>query len=205
MAKKVTDKGPRSTRSSKKSKLGRVKSSKNKARRRPSGQTTAHRRTSSRKISRTSSRKPPLKKQDMLIRRSSGRKEKFDTDRLAQTVGRSGVPYLMARDIAKTATRKIKSHVKRKQAKNMRNPPKMKSTVRSKPIIVKANEVRNIVSHELRVRNRPDIATSYNGSPPEHSDLETKPNLNDKEPVLDIVAANMNKVLHDPSKQKGSA
>jgi hypothetical protein len=70
---------------------------------------------------------------------------------------------------------------------------------------VKADEIRNIVSHELRVRNRPDIATSYTGSPPEHSDLETKPNLNDKEPVLDIVAANMNKVLHDRSKQKGSA
>lgn len=32
-----------------------------------------------------------------------------------------------------------------------------------------------------------------------------KPSLNDKEPVLDIVAANMNKVLHDPSKRKGSA
>jgi len=36
-------------------------------------------------------------------------------------------------------------------------------------------------------------------------DLQSKPSLNDKEPVLDIVAANMNKVLHDPSKAKGSA
>src|SRR6266498_1160856 len=49
----------------------------------------------------------PVKK-EIIVRRSSGRKEKFDTNRLAQTVSRSGVPYLMARDIAKTTTKKIK-------------------------------------------------------------------------------------------------
>ena len=45
------------------------------------------------------------------FRRSSGRIEKFDTNRLAQTVSRSGVPFLMARDIAKKATKKIKSQI----------------------------------------------------------------------------------------------
>jgi hypothetical protein len=39
--------------------------------------------------------------QEIVIKRSSGRKEKFDTNRMAQTVGRSGVPFLMARDVAK--------------------------------------------------------------------------------------------------------
>jgi hypothetical protein len=170
---------------------------------------TVDKRTRRKKISRTPknlvSSKVPIKKQDILIRRSSGRKEKFDTDRLAQTVGRSGVPYMMARDIAKTASRKINSQIKRKGSKNRQNLSKTKSTVRSKPIVLKADQIRNIVSDELRVRNRPDIATSYSGHAPDHSNLETKPSLNDREPVLDIVAANKNKILYDPSKQKGSA
>jgi len=59
--------------------------------------------------------------------------------------------------------------------------------------------------NELQDRNRPDIASSYIGYSPEHHDLQAKPTLDDKEPVLDIVAANMNKVLHDRSKRKGSA
>jgi len=45
--------------------------------------------------------KPLKKEQQIVIRRSSGRKEKFDADRMAQTVGRSGIPFLMARDVAK--------------------------------------------------------------------------------------------------------
>ena len=48
-----------------------------------------------------SKRKPLKKEQQIVIRRSSGRKEKFDADRMAQTVGRSGIPFLMARDVAK--------------------------------------------------------------------------------------------------------
>ena len=55
-------------------------------------------------------RKTALKK-DIVVKRSSGRVEKFDTNRLAQTVSRSGVPFLMARDIAKKATKKIKSQI----------------------------------------------------------------------------------------------
>ena len=58
--------------------------------------------------------------------------------------------------------------------------------------------------NELQNRNRPDMASSYTRHPPEHRDLQSKPNLNDKEPVLDIVAANMNKVIHDPSKARES-
>jgi hypothetical protein len=47
--------------------------------------------------------------------------------------------------------------------------------------------------------------TSHHHNTLDILDLQSKPSLNDKEPVLDIVAANMNKVLHDPSKAKGSA
>ena len=56
-------------------------------------------------------RKTALKK-EIVVKRSSGRVEKFDTNRLAQTVSRSGVPFLMARDIAKKATKKIKSQIR---------------------------------------------------------------------------------------------
>ena len=55
-------------------------------------------------------RKTTLKK-EIVVKRSSGRVEKFDTNRLAQTVSRSGVPFLMARDIAKKTTKKIKSQI----------------------------------------------------------------------------------------------
>jgi len=43
------------------------------------------------------------------VRRSSGRKEKFDVDRMAKTTGRSGVPFLMAREVAKSVSKQIKS------------------------------------------------------------------------------------------------
>ena len=157
-------------------------------------------------------RKTALKK-EIVVKRSSGRVEKFDTNRLAQTVGRSGVPFLMARDIAKKATKKIKSQIRspvrednhtNKKAGKRTTSRGRKSSPKAKPVVVMASQVRNLVANELQDRNRPEIASSYTGHPPEHRDLQGKLNLNDKEPVLDIVAANMNKVLHDPSKSKGS-
>jgi hypothetical protein len=45
---------------------------------------------------------------EIVIKRSSGRKEKFDTNRMAQIVSRSGVPFVMARDEAKKVSTKIK-------------------------------------------------------------------------------------------------
>jgi hypothetical protein len=153
-------------------------------------------------------------KKEIMVKRSSGRLEKFDTNRLAQTVSRSGVPFLMARDIAKKATKKIKLQIRSPKGVDKRMNKKTgrktisrrrKSSSKPKPVVVMASQVRNLVGNELRDRNKPEIASSYTGIPPEHRDLQSKPNLNDKEPVLDIVAANMNKVLHDPSKSKGSA
>ena len=44
-------------------------------------------------------------------RKIQWKSRKFDTNRLAQTVSRSDVPFLMARDIAKKATKKIKSQI----------------------------------------------------------------------------------------------
>ena len=175
---------------------------------------TGARRPKKLKIKRqTSQRHKPTLKKEILVKKSSGRVEKFDTNRLAQTVSRSGVPFLMARDIAKKATKKIKSQIKSPVKEDNRVNKKTgrrtisrgrKSSPKSKPSVVTASQVRNLVAKELQDRNRPEIASWYTGHPPEQRDL-SKPNLNDKEPVLDIVAANMNKVLHDPSKSKGSA
>ncbi len=64
------------------------------------------------------------------VRRSSGRKEKFDTNRMAQTVGRSGVPFLMARDVAKKVSGKIKQEARNQQSKgkdsNKSDPPQLR-------------------------------------------------------------------------------
>ena len=63
------------------------------------------------------------------IKRSSGHKERFDTNRMAQTVGRSGVPFLMARDVAKKVSNKIKNEVyTQRQTKGRRSGNKSKHT-----------------------------------------------------------------------------
>ena len=150
------------------------------------------------------------KKNKMKVKRNLN----VDTNRLAQTVSRSGVPFLMARDIAKKATKKIKSQITSPvREDNHMNKKTGKRTVfrgqklspKPEPVVVTASQVRNLVVNELQDRNRPVIASSYTGHPPEYRDLQGKPNLDEKEPILDIVAAKKNKVLHDPSKAKGSA
>lgn len=142
-------------------------------------------------------------KREILVQRSSGRQERFNPDKLAQTVSRSGVPYLMARDIAKKTTKKIKSRAIA-NASNRSSKSNAKATTR-KRVVVTASQMRNLVAGELRQRNRPDIASSYTGKPPEHLELQIKPSINDKEPILDNVAANRTRILFDPSKQKGSS
>src|SRR6266508_3862083 len=72
------------------------------------------------------------------IRRSSGRKEKFDLDRMTQTTSRSGVPFMMARDISKNVSKKISS-----EAKDSKKEEKT----------VTAGRVRKMIAEELRNRN----------------------------------------------------
>ena len=136
------------------------------------------------------------------IKRSSGHKERFDTNRMAQTVGRSGVPFLMARDVAKKVSNKIKNEVyTQRQIKGRRSSNKSKRT-QQKEKTVTASRIRNLVSNELRDRNRSDIAASYSGQTPENT-LPQK-DLKDKEPTIaDTTAANRNRVLHDQSKRGG--
>jgi hypothetical protein len=139
--------------------------------------------------------KPLKKEQHIVIRRSSGRKEKFDTNRMAQTVSRSGVPFLMARDVAKKVSNKLKQESYTPQTKNNKKPTQPKEKT------VTASRVRKLIANELRDRNRSDIAASYSGQVPENT-LQQQ-SLKDKQPVADNVAVNKNRVLHDTSKRGG--
>ena len=86
---------------------------------------------------------------EITIRRSSGRKEKFDKERLASTTSRSGVPFLMARDIAKNVTKQIRIESRGRIRKT-----------------ITGGRIRKIVGEELRNRN-PGIASSYDGGSPQ--------------------------------------
>jgi hypothetical protein len=162
------------------------------------GRTT---KTRQRLVSKTKPSKMNQQQQQIAIKRSSGRKEKFDTDRMAQTVGRSGVPFLMARDVAKKVSNKIKRETYTQQQTKERSSSANKSKPRQlKEKTVTASRIRNLVSNELRDRNRGDIAASYSGQTPENTLPE---NLRDKQPTTANTAANRNRVLHDESKRGG--
>jgi hypothetical protein len=81
---------------------------------------------------------------------------------------------------------------------------KITSKKEPKKVIVTADQIKNLVKNELKDRNEQD-----------HSPFSDKTNttnvgeqsfteitLNDREPVMDQVAANKNKVLFDRSKGK---
>jgi hypothetical protein len=143
---------------------------------------------------------------DIIIERSTGRKEKFDTNRLAQTSSRSGIPFVMAKDIAEKTTEKIqnsindiKSNVKSIDESDQSNQGagSMKS---EDDIIVTAGQVKNLVAKELQTRNRPEVASSIIGEPTNANSISRKPTINEKEPIQDNVAANKNRLRFDRSK-----
>ena len=155
-------------------------------------------------------------RKDILLRRSSGREEKFNTDRLTQTVSRSGVSFPVARDVAKSITRKIGRSIqntstrvtKKKQQQSSPNSTKQKLKISSKKqpkkVIVTADQIKNLVKNELKDRNEQDhspFSDKANISNLSEESL-TEITLNDREPVMDQVAANKNKVLFDRSKGK---
>lgn len=141
-------------------------------------------------------RKP---KQQVSIKRSSGRKEKFDTNPMAQTVSRSGVPFIMAHDITKKVSNKIMSEADTQIPRTKgRNSNKPRST-RPKEKTVTGSKIRNLVSKELRYRNRSDIAASYSGQTPENTLLEKNPRL--KQSRAADNAANRKRLVYDESKR----
>jgi hypothetical protein len=143
---------------------------------------------------------------DIIIERSTGRKEKFDTNRLAQTSSRSGIPFVMAKDIAEKTTEKIqnsindiKSNVKSIDESDQSNQ-RAGSMKSEDDIVVTAGQVKNLVAKELQTRNRPEVASSIIGEPTNANSISRKPTINEKEPIQDNVAANKNRLRFDRSK-----
>src|ERR687890_1973242 len=145
----------------------------------------------------------------IVIRRSSGRREKFSTDRMTQTVSRSGVPFMMARDISKRVTKKIKSasSASPQQSRLKNRIEKQKQKKKSpREKVISAGKVRQLVADELIDRNRADISKSYSGNPPENT---TKPGYDSpvgKQQGIDKSSVNTqhsrrNEVIHDQSKR----
>ena len=172
----------------------------------------------SKKTTTTSTTKSNLtkSKKDIVVKRSSGRKEKFDTNRLAQTVSRSGVSFPVARDVAKSVTKKIKKSIQNNSTRTIKKQkPQQQSSVATtkqklnnaskkeqETVIVTADKIKNLVKDELKDRNQQDHSPSSSDSTFVDEDPSMKITLDDREPVIDNVAANKNKILFDPSKQK---
>ena len=127
------------------------------------------------------------KPKSLTIRRTSGRKEKFDKEKMVQTVSRSGTPYPMARDVAKTVSRKV-----------ARNSEKLGKRS-GEEIEIDGHAVRKMVMKELKDRNRPDISSSLGGETPENTRQGRHDMMDKNEPVPDSVAANRTKLLFDNS------
>ncbi|WP_415281407.1 hypothetical protein [Candidatus Nitrososphaera sp. FF02] len=114
------------------------------------------------------------------LRRSSGRTEPYDMERMAKTISRSGTPFVMARDITKTVSKKIAEDI-----------PKSRR--------VHAGRVRRMVAEEMASRNRPDIAQSYRGERPENTRQERHGFERENQPVHDNTANSMSRLVDDKS------
>jgi hypothetical protein len=129
----------------------------------------------------------------IMIRRTSGRKEIFDSDRMAQTTGRSGVPFLMARGVAKKVANQIRKESKGRTSKT-----------------VTARRVSKMIAKELSARNQKTIAAAYLGEVSENMPKEPLNELR-KPPIGDAggdkhgaYRADRDSVLHDKSKRLAS-
>jgi transcriptional repressor NrdR len=134
---------------------------------------------------------------DIIIKRTSGRREKFETDKMAQTVSRSGTPFLLARDVAKTVTEKVMR--KGGDTRATEGGEEERRTSSPSAIEVDAVEVRKMVAEELKERNRPDIASSYSGERPENTRQGRHELMKENQPLHDADAANQSKLLFDSS------
>lgn len=172
------------------------------------------------KPKKTSKMNSTKSKKDIMLKRSSGREEKFDTNKLSQTVSRSGVSFPVARDVAKSITKKIKKSAQNKSTGTTKKKQQQQSSIvatkqqklkintnkkEAEKVIVTASQIKNLVDDELKDRNQQDHSPSFSGNTTIGEESSMKITLDDREPVMDKVAANKNKVLFDPSKQKGSS
>ena len=142
--------------------------------------------------------KKTTKTSDIIIKRTSGRREKFETDRMAQTVSRSGTPFLLARDVAKTVSEKVVH-----EGNDTTAAQGGEGSRRDSPSTIEVDgaEVRKMVAEELKERNRPDIASSYSGERPENTLEGGHEVMNQNQPLHDANAAMQSKLMFDSSTQ----
>lgn len=164
----------------------------NRAKSKPGKTTTAAARNTEkrRRRSRVARQQP-----EIAVRRSSGRVEKFDPDKLAQTTSRAGTPFLMARDIAKTVSKKVAATAAGAEGTDRRR----KGGDVEKERVVEGAAVREMVRKELVKRNEQDIASSLAGERPESTRQGRHEMLDKNEPVLDNTAANRTRLTFDSS------
>jgi hypothetical protein len=159
------------------------------------------------RATRKATRTNPRKERSIYVKRSSGRQEKFDSHRMTQTVSRSGVPFLMARDITKKVVRKLgrtqRNKEMSKSSKAIRNSKSQRNR-NTKEVIIPGNEIRSMVSKELRNRNRSDIAGSYEGQSPSNPKLERDEGVDSTVPSLHNVTTPKTNIIHDKSKYGGA-
>ena len=134
---------------------------------------------------------------DIIIKRTSGRREKFETDKMAQTVSRSGTPFLLARDVAKTVSEKVMHQ--RNDTTTAQGGEKRRRRSSPTTIEVDGAKVRKMITEELKERNRPDIASSYSGEQPENMRQGRYELMRENQPLHDADAANQSKLLFDSS------
>jgi hypothetical protein len=128
--------------------------------------------------------RPRRARPEIVIKRTSGRKERFDLDRMARTTGRSGVPFLMARDVAKGVARRIEGEAK-------------KQGVGRRKKTVTAARIRNMISKELHRRNESDVALSYSGERPVNTRQGRYELMRENQPMNDSETANRSKLRYD--------
>jgi transcriptional repressor NrdR len=159
------------------------------------------------RVTKKTTRTHPRKERSIYVKRSSGRQEKFDSHRMTQTVSRSGVPFLMARDITKKVVRKIGRKQRNKEMSNSSKSTRNSNLQRNKntkEVIIPGNEIRSMISEELRNRNRSDIAGSYEGQSPSNPRLERDENIDSTVPTLHNVTTPKTNIIHDKSKYGGA-
>ena len=112
----------------------------------------------------------------------------------------------MAKDIANITTEKVQNSIKNKKSNEKISEDNLDNTMTSNKItsedkvVVTADQDRNIVADELNDRNKPEVAASFIGEHTTNNSISNKSSLDDKEPMLDNVAANKNRLRFDRSK-----
>jgi hypothetical protein len=112
----------------------------------------------------------------------------------------------MAKDVANKTVEKVQNSIKNKKSNekiaedNINNTMMSDKITSEDKVVVTADQVRNIVAEELKDRNRPEVASSFIGEQITNNSILNKPSVNDREPMLDNVAANKNRLRFDRSK-----